>query len=80
MTHSGHVLGPDDRAGIAWRISSYSSNGGGSCVEVGPLPDGTGQVAVRHSHHPDGTVFVFSRSEWMAFLAGVKDCEFGGRP
>jgi hypothetical protein len=80
MTHPGQVLGSDDRAGIAWRISSYSSNGGGSCVEVGPLPDGTGRVAVRHSAHPDGTVFVCSRSEWTAFLAGVKNGEFGGRP
>jgi hypothetical protein len=80
MTQPGQVLGPDDRAGIAWQISSYSENGGGSCVEVGPLPDGTGRVAVRHSHHPDGTVFVFSRSEWTAFLAGVKNGEFDGRP
>jgi uncharacterized protein DUF397 len=45
MTHSGQVLGLDARAGVAWRISSYSHSGGGSCVEAGALPDVTGRVA-----------------------------------
>lgn len=80
MTHTGQVLGPDDRAGIGWRISSYSTNGGGSCVEAGPLPDGSGRVAVRHSHHPDGTAFVVGRCEWAAFLGAVKNGEFDGQP
>lgn len=76
MTHAGHGLGPDDRAGVAWRISSYSTNGGGSCVEAGALPDGTGRVVVRHSHHPDGLALVFDRDPWAAFLGGVKNGEF----
>ncbi len=76
MTHTGQVLGPDARAGVVWRISSYSTNGGGSCVEAGALPDGTGRVAVRHSHHPDGLALVFGRDLWAAFLGGVKNGAF----
>jgi len=76
MTHTGQVLGPDARAGVAWRISSYSTNGGGSCVEAGALPDGTGRVVVRHSHHPDGLALVFDRDPWSAFLGDVKNGEF----
>ncbi|SPL93102.1 unnamed protein product [[Actinomadura] parvosata subsp. kistnae] len=34
---------------IAWHISSYSADGGGNCVEAGPLQDGSGRVAVRHT-------------------------------
>jgi hypothetical protein len=59
--------------GAAWRKSSYS-NGATNCVEVALLPDGG--VAVRHSRRPDAEVIVYSRSEWAAFVAGVKDSEF----
>lgn len=62
---------------VAWRVSSRSDGGGGSCVEAGPLNDGSGRVAVRHSHHrQDGPVIVYSRADWNAFIAGVKDDEF----
>jgi hypothetical protein len=73
MTHPSQVLGPVARAGVAWRISSYSPNGGGSCVEVGALPDDSGRVAVRHSHHPDGLALVIGRPTWMALIDGVKN-------
>ncbi|WP_326646852.1 DUF397 domain-containing protein [Streptosporangium sp. NBC_01755] len=63
-------------AGVAWHISTKSENGGGSCVEAGPLADGSGRVAVRHSHRPDGEVIVYTRAEWEAFVGGVKDGEF----
>lgn len=69
---SDEVLGRVD-----WRISSRSESGGGSCVEAGPFNDGTGRVAVRHSHHrQDGPVIVYTKLEWDAFIAGVKDNEF----
>lgn len=62
---------------VAWHISTRSSgSGGGSCVEAGPLLDGSGRFAVRHSKHPDGPVIVYTRAEWEAFLAGVRDDEF----
>jgi len=63
-------------AGIRWRISSRSDSGGGQCVEAGPLADGSGRIAVRHSHHPEGSMIVYTRAEWDAFLAGAKDGEF----
>lgn len=73
ITHLGQVLDPDARAVIAWRISSYSPNGGGSCVEAGALPDTTSRVAVRHSHHPDGLALVIDRPTWTTFIGGVKN-------
>jgi len=66
----------EELVGVAWRISTKSENGGGSCVEVGPLTDGSGRVAVRHSHHPDSAVIVYTRAEWEAFIGGAKDGEF----
>ena len=31
---------------------------------------------MRHSHHPDGDVIVYTAGEWTAFIAGVRDGEF----
>jgi hypothetical protein len=45
-------------------------------VEAGPLADGSGRVALRHSRNPDGPAIVYTRAEWAAFLAGAKDGEF----
>ncbi|MQA25661.1 MAG: DUF397 domain-containing protein [Micromonosporaceae bacterium] len=63
-------------AGVRWHISTRSSSNGGSCVEAGPLADGSGRVAVRHSKHPDGTVIIYTHAEWTTFITGVKDSEF----
>ncbi|GAA3609239.1 hypothetical protein GCM10022419_112780 [Nonomuraea rosea] len=60
---------------VSWHISSYSADGGGTCVEAGPLNDGTDRVAVRHSRSP-GDLIVYSKAEWQAFLAGVRGGEF----
>jgi hypothetical protein len=62
--------------GAAWHISTFSANGGGGCVEAGPLADGTGRIAVRHSRRPGEAVILYNRSEWDAFLAGVRSGEF----
>lgn len=69
-------LSAAELAGIRWRTSTRSSDNGGQCVEAGPLADGSGRVAVRHSHHPEGSLIVYTRAEWTAFLAGAKDGEF----
>jgi hypothetical protein len=59
---------------LRWRKASYSSNGGGNCVEVGTgLP---GSIAVRDSKNPDGPVLSFGPEEWHAFIAGAKRGEF----
>jgi Domain of unknown function (DUF397) len=58
-----------------WLKSSYSGPTGGNCVEIAFLADG--EVALRHSRHPDGPVLVFTRAEWDAFRDGARDGEFG---
>jgi hypothetical protein len=52
-------------------VSSFS--GGGECVAVAKLS--SGQYAVRHSR-TSAPPIVFSKSEWKAFVAGVKENEF----
>ncbi|MGH3390657.1 MAG: DUF397 domain-containing protein [Actinomadura sp.] len=75
-TEARDTLDPQERAQVAWRISTFSPDNGGNCVEAGPLGDGSERVAVRHSHHPDAEVIVYTRGEWEAFLAGVRNNEF----
>lgn len=75
-TKAREPLSPAELERVAWHISTFSDNGGGNCVEAGPLADGTDRVAVRHSHHPDAEVIIYTRAEWEAFLAGVRNNEF----
>jgi Domain of unknown function (DUF397) len=54
-----------------WRKASYSGDNGGNCVEVARnLP---GVVAVRDSKNPAGPALVFTRDDWAAFTAAIKD-------
>jgi hypothetical protein len=63
-----------DLTGAQWRKSSYSGNGGATCVEVaGNLP---GVIAVRDSKDPEGPKLAFSPAQWRAFAAGVKTGDF----
>lgn len=57
-----------------WTKSSYS-NGGDNCLEYAPTTGG--QVAIRHSRYPDLPPQLYPRTAWIAFLASVKDGEFG---
>lgn len=75
-TRAGGSAGTDELPHVAWRISSRSPNGSGNCVEAGPLEDGSGRVAVRHSHHPRGTSFVYSRTGWATFIGRIKRGDF----
>lgn len=54
-----------------FRISTFCHTGG--CVAVAPASDG---VLVRSSRVADGPVLSFSREEWDAFVAGVRNGEF----
>jgi hypothetical protein len=65
MEESGHS------AESSWRKSTWS--GAGNCVEV--ANQGSDRL-VRHSKDPDGSVLVFTKDEWKAFLAGAKAGEF----
>jgi hypothetical protein len=60
-------------ADLKWRKSSYSGNNG-ACVEVAPLNDG--RVAVRDSKDPQGPALFFTRTEFTAWLSGVRAGEF----
>lgn len=45
----------------------------GGCVEVAST---AAAVAIRDAKNPTQTALVFSRAEWVAFIAGVKAGEF----
>lgn len=59
-------------AETSWMTSSFS--GGGNCVAVARLGDD--RVGVRNSREPATPPHVFTRHEWTAFLAGVKNGDF----
>jgi hypothetical protein len=62
-----------DLDGAAWRKSARSGSEG-NCVEVATnLPE---VVPVRDTKDRDGGTLLFSRSEWAAYIAGVKAGEF----
>jgi Domain of unknown function (DUF397) len=64
--------GPSDLGGASWQTSSFSQSG--ECVQAAFLPGGG--VALRHSGDPEGSVLIYTRREWDAFLKGAKDGEF----
>jgi hypothetical protein len=60
----------EDALELRWRKSSYSSNGGGNCVEVGAgMP---GKVAVRDSKNLTGPVLAVTGHIWAEFVEAVK--------
>ena len=56
-----------------FRRASACDNSGGSCMEVAMLGD---TIITRDSKDPQGTVQAYTRSEWSAFIDGVKQGEF----
>jgi hypothetical protein len=64
-----------DLSHATWRKSSRSNDGAeGDCVEVASLP---GQIAMRDSKAPAGTILVLTGLEWRAFLGSVRADDFG---
>ncbi|QFY12911.1 DUF397 domain-containing protein [Nonomuraea phyllanthi] len=64
--------GPSDPPELLnWRKSSASATG--ECVEVA---FGVKSAYVRDSNSPAGAVLAFSRSDWVAFVEGVRRGEF----
>ena len=53
-----------------WRKSTYSANGGNTCVEVGNV---VRAVAVRDSKDPDGPRLAFTAGRWQEFTRRVKN-------
>ena len=58
----------------AFHKSSFSGNQA-NCVETAPTAGGG--RAVRDSKDPEGPKQFYSAAEWAAFIAGVKNGEFG---
>ncbi len=58
----------------AWFKSSYSSDQGGSCVEVAALP---GQVGVRDSKDKAGPALVVNDTTWQAFIRPMRSDQLG---
>jgi hypothetical protein len=58
-----------------WRKSSYTSNNGGTCVEVARVP-GAARIAARDSKRPTGPQLRFAVADWGRFLGGVKSGRF----
>jgi len=59
----------DHRTNAAWRTSSYSQQGGGTCVEVIPLGD---HVGVRDTKNRARGAHVVPNGAWNTFVTAVK--------
>jgi len=53
-----------------WRTSSYSTQGGGNCVEAGPVVD-EARVAVRDTKNRARGHFTVPHAVWMTFVRSV---------
>jgi hypothetical protein len=62
-----------DLSAAVWRRSSRSGPFSDNCVEVTFVGEA---IAVRDSKNQDGSVLLFTPSEWDAFVDGAKDGEF----
>lgn len=74
-----HVRGKLDLTEADWqRAAEPDADPDGEYVEIAFVPhtDGNTYIAMRNSKQPDGTVLVFTESEWDAFVQGAKAGEF----
>ncbi len=55
---------------LSWRTSSYSGNGGDTCVEVGQSRDG--MIAIRDTTDRTGPMLAVSSAAWRRLAAQVK--------
>ncbi|GAB2682575.1 hypothetical protein GCM10027271_50220 [Saccharopolyspora gloriosae] len=68
MTTGRHTSNTSGLAGLHWRKSSRSGQGGGACVEVAP---GQAVVGVRDSKNPSGPALLFDSGVWAAFVRSL---------
>jgi hypothetical protein len=54
---------------MSWRKSSYSGNGGATCVEVGQSRNA---IAIRDTTDRIGPRLVFSPAAWLQLVAELK--------
>ncbi len=72
------ATGTDAAPATGTDAAATAGTDGAATVEFAFLTQGdeTTYVALRRAGDPDGTVLVFTPSEWDAFLAGARDGEF----
>jgi hypothetical protein len=63
-----------DLSRVEWVKSSYSGNGGHTCVEWAPRA--TGAVPVRDSKDPHGPALTFTPTAFAAFITTLKAGHF----
>lgn len=56
-------------ADLKWRTASYSSNGGGNCIEVA---DHDNAVLVRDTKNRAGVILRFSPAAWRRYVVQVR--------
>ncbi|MER5563752.1 DUF397 domain-containing protein [Streptomyces sp. NPDC002506] len=64
-----HLTAPEVAPEEAWYKSSYSSDQGGSCIEIAKL---TGQVGIRDSKDKSGPALVVPTTAWSSFVGFAK--------
>ncbi|KOT76393.1 hypothetical protein ADK70_38440 [Streptomyces rimosus subsp. pseudoverticillatus] len=62
-------MAPDVAADDEWQKSSYSTQEGGSCVELARRTCVTGKIAIRDSKDTDGPALLFSKEAWTRFVS-----------
>lgn len=68
-----HPKGDFDLSRAVWQSAPNADVADESRVEVAFVDE---LIGLRNGADPDGTVLVFTRAEWDAFVAGAKDGEF----
>jgi Domain of unknown function (DUF397) len=56
---------------LNWRVALACN--GGQCIRVAPQGN---RVVIGDSKNPDGPVLTYSRSEWHAFVDGIRQGDF----
>jgi hypothetical protein len=77
--NKAHVRGNLDLSKAEWqRAAEPGADPDGEYVEIAFVEhtDGVTYTAMRNSKFPDGTVLVFTPTEWEAFVQGVRAGEF----
>lgn len=62
---------PPTLGDLSWRVARRCD--GGNCVQIAPSGD---RIVIGDSKVPDGPVLAYSRSEWRAFVEGIRQGDF----
>lgn len=64
-------LMPPTLSNLSWRVARNCN--GGNCIRVAPRAD---MIVIGDSKNPDGPMLSYSRSEWVAFVEGIRQGDF----